>query len=70
MKLIITIFLIILGVYFALGLLFGLYFLFKGAPKIDPLMKETKKKVRLLLFPGVIATWPFLIRRLFKSKMA
>ncbi|MFT4610697.1 MAG: hypothetical protein ACJA1H_000076 [Glaciecola sp.] len=65
---IIIIFLAVLGVYFALGLIFGLYFLFKGATKIDPLMQDTKKKVRFLLLPGVIATWPFLIERLFKSK--
>jgi hypothetical protein len=31
-------------------------------------MTATKKKVRVLLLPGIIATWPFLIRRLFKSK--
>jgi hypothetical protein len=64
----INIFLTLLALYFAIGLLFGLYFLFKGATKIDPLMQNTKKKVRLLLLPGVIATWPFLIMRLFKPK--
>jgi hypothetical protein len=31
-------------------------------------MENTKKKVRILLFPGVVATWPFLINKLFKSK--
>ena len=68
MLLVINIFLAILGGYFAIGLLFGLYFLFKGAPKIDPLMADSKKKVRFLLFPGVVATWPFLISKVFKSK--
>ena len=68
MEIIINIFLTSLGVYFLIGLLFGLYFLFKGATKIDPLMQDTKKKVRVLLVPGVMATWPFLIGRLFKSK--
>ncbi len=68
MEIVINIFLGILGTYFFIGLLFGLYFLFKGATKIDPLMNDTKKKVRLLLFPGVIATWPFLVGKLFKSK--
>ncbi len=64
----INIFLTLLGVYFAIGFLFGLYFLFIGAKKIDLLMTDTKKKVRFLLLPGVIATWPFLIAKLFKSK--
>lgn len=63
----INIFLTVLAIYFLIGLIFGLYFLFK-AGKIDPLMKDTKKKVRLLLLPGVIATWPFLVGKLFKSK--
>ncbi|WP_353779622.1 hypothetical protein [Winogradskyella sp. 3972H.M.0a.05] len=69
MELIINIFLIVLGLYVLIGLFFGLLFLFK-ASKIDPLMADTKKKVRFLLFPGVIATWPFLIGKLFKSKSA
>ena len=68
MLLIITVFLSFLGVYFSIGFLFGLYFIIKGAPKIDPLMVDTKKKVRFLLFPGVVVTWPLLISKLFKSK--
>ncbi|RZN84278.1 MAG: hypothetical protein EVB11_02410 [Winogradskyella sp.] len=68
MEIVVNIILAVLGMYFLIGILFGLYFLFKGATKIDPLMKDTKKKVRILLFPGIIATWPFLIKRLFKSK--
>ena len=68
MLLIITIFLSFLGVYFGIGFLFGIYFIMKGAPKIDPLMADTKKKVRFLLFPGVVATWPLLINKLFKPK--
>ena len=65
---IINIFLFILGAYYFLGFLFGIYFIIKGAPKIDPLMHNTKKRVRVLLFPGIVATWPFMIRNLFKSK--
>ncbi len=67
MELIINIFLGILGVYFLIGFLFALYFSFKGANKIDPLMTDTKKKVRFLLFSGIVATWPFLIAKVFKS---
>lgn len=68
METIITLFLLILGIYFVLGLLFGLYFIFLGANKIDPLMKETKKNVRILLLPGIVATWPFFIKKMFNSK--
>ena len=64
----INIFLGVLAIYFLIGFLFGLYFVFIGATKIDPLMKETKKKVRVLLLAGVIVTWPFLIKKLFNTK--
>jgi len=64
----INIFLTLLAIYFAIGLLFGLFFLFKSAPKIDPLLADSKKKVRFLLLPGVIATWPMFIAKAFKSK--
>jgi len=67
MEIAINIFLGILGIYFLIGFLFGIFFLIK-APKIDSLMRDTNKKVRLLLFSGVIATWPFFISKLFKSK--
>ena len=60
-------FLIILEIYFLAGLVFGLYFIF-SAKRIDPLMGNSKKVVRILLFPGVVATWPFLIKRLFETK--
>lgn len=68
MEAVITVFLTILALYFGIGLLFGLYFMFLGATKIDSVMTDSKKKVRLLLFPGVVATWPFLLGKLFKSK--
>ena len=55
-------------IYFVVGLLFGIYFFFKGAAQIDPLILESKWTVRLLLVPGAIATWPFLIPKLLKTK--
>ncbi len=68
MQIIISIFLAVLAIYFGIGLVFGLYFVFVGAVKIDPLLKESKRRVRILVFPGIIATWPFLVGKLFKSK--
>ena len=70
MKLVIDIFLGLLAFYAVFGLLFGLYFLFIGATKIDPLLADSKKGVRVLLFPGVIATWPLFIKKAIKSKSA
>ncbi|MEO0572063.1 MAG: hypothetical protein AAF039_10200 [Bacteroidota bacterium] len=70
MEEVIQVFLVLLGTYSILGFLFALYFLFVGVNRMDPLMADTKKSVRLLLFPGVLATWPFLIYKLRKSKSA
>ncbi len=70
METVITAFLTILALYFGVGLLFGLYFILLGATKIDSIMRDSKKKVRLLLFPGVVVTWPFLLGKLFKSQTA
>ncbi len=67
MEVVIDLFLGILGVYFLIGLLVGIYFLIK-ASRIDPLMANSKKGVRFLLFPGIIATWPFFIKRVIKAK--
>ncbi|WP_196885727.1 hypothetical protein [Aureivirga sp. CE67] len=64
---IISFFLKVLAVYFGMGVLFGIYFLFIGATKIDPLMKNSKWIVRLLLFPGVVATWICLLPKLYKK---
>lgn len=68
MEKIITVFLMLLGLYFALGFLFALYVVVLGATKLDPLMKDTKKVVRVLLFPGMIAIWPLLLRKLLSQK--
>ncbi len=68
MLVIISIFLVILGIYFGIGILFAFYFFIKGAAKIDPLIKESSWKVRLLLLPGTLITWPFLSYKLLTSK--
>ena len=68
METVIDIFLTVLGIYILAGILFGLYFIFGGAVKLDPLMGDSKKRVRLLLMPGCIAVWPLLLRRMIKAK--
>ncbi len=60
-------FLILLEIYFLAGLVFALFFVF-SPKRIDPLMGNSKKIVRILLFPGVVATWPFLIKKLFENQ--
>ncbi|GEM_PF-2480130 len=54
--------------YFMAGFVYGIYFLFLGAPKIDPLLKNSKWAVRILLIPGIVATWPFFLRKMMIIK--
>jgi len=61
------IFILILGFYFLVGFLFGLWFVSKGAPKIDESAEEASWKLRLLWLPGAIALWPILIRKSISS---
>ena len=60
-----TVFLIALGVYLAMGLVFALAFVVVGAGKIDPHAAHGSWGFRLLILPGVAALWPFLARRWF-----
>ena len=65
---VITVFIGLFGIYLLLGVLFGIYFFIKGAARIDPLITDSKWTVRLLLFPGTIGLWPFLLKKLLKKK--
>lgn len=66
--LILNILLTALGIYFGLGILFGLYFVIAGAVKLDPAIRESKFVVRLLLLPGAIGLWAILLKRLLQNK--
>ena len=59
-----------LGLYFALGLIVGLIFIFGGAGKIDPAAKGKGLpwRVRLLILPGVVGLWPIMLTKLFTQK--
>jgi len=66
MSILISIFLWTLGIYFSLGLVFGIFFLIM-APKVDPIIKDSKWTLRLLFFPGAVALWVFLLPKLFRN---
>ena len=58
-----AIFLITLGVYLAVGLLFAIPFAFIGVKRIDPHAAHGSWGFRLLIIPGVVALWPLLLKR-------
>lgn len=59
-----------LGVYFALGFLVGLVFVFGGAGRIDPAAKGKGLpfRVRMMILPGIIGLWPLMLTKLLVQK--
>ena len=54
---------LLLGLYFALGLIFAGPFVLKGVERVDPAAKGAKWRFKVLLIPGVMAFWPLLLKR-------
>lgn len=54
--------------YLGLGLIFGLWFVFKGAEHIDENMHGASRATRLLLLPASIALWVVLLQKSLKQK--
>lgn len=58
----------LVGVYAALGLLFVLPFVLRGAAAIDPGAREGTWGFHLLMVPGVVAFWPLLAHRWWRRR--
>lgn len=54
---------ITLGLYFGVGLLFGIAFVIRGAHRIDPQAEGGSWGFRLAILPGCAALWPILALR-------
>ena len=65
---IINIFITFLGFYTLIGFVFAIYFFILGAKRLDPLIKDSSFWVRLLLVPGSIGLWWFLLIKIIKKK--
>ena len=53
----------VLTVYVALGVVFGVTFVWFGVKRIDSQAVGTGVGFRILIFPGSVAFWPLLLRR-------
>lgn len=51
------------GIYLAIGLVFGLAFVMRGAGLVAPAARGSGLTFRLLILPGVAALWPLLWQR-------
>ena len=54
-----------IGIYFAIGLLVALVFVFGGAKKIDPGAAGMPIQARLIILPGIAGLWPLMLTKLF-----
>ena len=50
-------------IYFAIGLLFSVLFVWRGAGAIDPAAREGTTGFRLLILPASALLWPLLLGR-------
>jgi hypothetical protein len=62
-----AVFLILLGIYLACGLVFAVPFALVGVKRIDPHAAQGSCGFRLLIIPGTMAFWPLLLRRWMKG---
>lgn len=63
-------FLSVLGVYLAVGLVFAVWFAFAGAQRLDAVAEEAGPGFRLMVIPGAAALWPLLISKLVRGGRA
>lgn len=63
-----TILLGLLGVYLLIGMIFYFPFIRKGVHKIDDGVKAAPLFMKILIFPGTVALWPILLRKVRKGE--
>ena len=69
MQLLIIIFEVV-GIYVAIGFVFMIPFIIRGANKIDEGAHGSSVGFRIIIIPGVIIFWPFLLQKWLKAKAA
>lgn len=57
------IFSMIFYVYFIIGIVFSIFFFFKGLKKVDAIANEASKATKLFWLPGIILLWPLLLKK-------
>ena len=53
----------LLGLYLLIGVAIGVPFVLRGVKAVDPSAREGSVGFRLMILPGSIALWPFVLRR-------
>ena len=58
----------IAGIYLGLGAIVAVPLVLSGIGRIDPAAKNAPWLFRVLVFPGVVAFWPMLLRRWLSAR--
>lgn len=64
---IVSIILIVVAVYLAAGLIFAIPFVIKGVSKVDEGAHGGSLGFRIIIIPGTMVFWPFLLKRWMKA---
>ncbi len=59
--------LLLVGIYFLIGALFSVFFLWKGLKKVDPGTDGSGLFFKLLLFPGMTVFWVVFFKKWLNS---
>lgn len=57
---------IILAIYFGLGLVFAIWLVAVGVYRIDPMTRHTSIGFRLLILPASMLLWPLLAKKVLR----
>jgi hypothetical protein len=52
--------------YLILGIIFSIFFYQKGIEKVDEVAIGSTRGFKLIVFPGIIVFWPFLLYKWIK----
>ena len=67
-ELVATIFLLALGLYLLIGIVFYFPFIRSGVHKIDDGVRSAPLFMKILIFPGTVALWPILLKKVKKRE--
>jgi len=57
-----------LGLYFLVGIIFAILFVSFGVQKIDPAARSMVIRARLIILPGTMLLWPFMLVKWMTQK--
>jgi len=60
----------VIAIYVAVGVVIAVPFVTVGVGRIDPAAHGVRWTFRALVFPGVVALWPFILRRWLFARRA